>query len=227
MTAIRLVALDMAGTTVADGGLVEAAFADAMASVGIATDDPAMPDHLQVVRETMGQSKIVVFRGLLGEEARAQQANAAFEQAYADRVRDGQVSALPGAEGLFEQLRAAGIKVALTTGFAAVTRKVLVDHLGWTNLVDGAFSPGAGVRGRPYPDLILTAVLALQIDDVASVAVAGDTVSDLQAGSAAGASVVAGVLTGAHDRATLRTAPHTHILDSVADLAPLLINRGG
>lgn len=224
-TPIRLAVLDMAGTTVADGGLVEAAFGDAMAAVGITAADPAMPGHLQVVRDTMGQSKIVVFRRLLGEEARAQQANAAFERAYADRVRDGHVRALPGAEALLATLREQGVKIALTTGFAAPTRQAIIDHLGWSGLVDGAFSPGAGVRGRPHPDLVLTALMALEIDDVAALAVAGDTVSDLQAGTAAGASLVAGVLTGAHDRATLEGAPHTHILDSVADLGPLIAER--
>jgi len=30
------------------------------------------------------------------------------------------------------------------------------------------------------------------------------------------------VLTGAHDRATLETAPHTHILDSIAELPAVL-----
>jgi phosphoglycolate phosphatase-like HAD superfamily hydrolase len=56
------------------------------------------------------------------------------------------------------------------------------------------------------------------------VAVAGDTTSDLVAGTAAGASVVAGVLTGAHDRAQLETAPHTHILDSIADLPAVTLD---
>jgi len=65
-------------------------------------------------------------------------------------------------------------------------------------------------------------VLRLEIDSVADVAVAGDTASDLLAGHRAGASVVVGVLTGAHDRATLEAAPHTHIIDSIADLPPLL-----
>jgi phosphoglycolate phosphatase len=61
-------------------------------------------------------------------------------------------------------------------------------------------------------------VLRLGVDDVREVAVAGDTASDLWSGWRAGAGVVAGVLTGAHDRATLAEAPHTHLLDSVADL---------
>ena len=69
----------------------------------------------------------------------------------------------------------------------------------------------------------LAAILALEVDDVRQVAVAGDTANDLLAGTRAGASIVAGVLTGAHDRATLAAAPHTHVLDSVVDLPPLCV----
>jgi phosphoglycolate phosphatase-like HAD superfamily hydrolase len=68
---------------------------------------------------------------------------------------------------------------------------------------------------------VLEAVLRLRVDDVAAVAVAGDTVSDLVAGTRAGAAIVAGVLTGAHDRAALAGAPHTHILTSIAELPAL------
>jgi phosphoglycolate phosphatase-like HAD superfamily hydrolase len=35
--------------------------------------------------------------------------------------------------------------------------------------------------------------------------------------------VVAGVLTGAHGRAELAAAPHTHLLDSVADFPALCL----
>ena len=88
--------------------------------------------------------------------------------------------------------------------------------------VKATLSPADAGRGRPFPDMILAAVLRLEIDDVRAVAIAGDTVSDLLSGTRAGAGVVAGVLTGAHDRATLETAPHTHILDSIADLPAVL-----
>jgi phosphoglycolate phosphatase-like HAD superfamily hydrolase len=64
--------------------------------------------------------------------------------------------------------------------------------------------------------------MRLELDAVQEIVVAGDTVSDLVAGTAAGASIVAGVLTGSHDRAQLEAAPHTHILDSIADLPGVL-----
>ncbi len=94
--------------------------------------------------------------------------------------------------------------------------------LGWEKLVDLWLAPSETRRGRPYPDLVLEALLRLQIDDVRAVAVAGDTVSDLVAGTRAGAAIVAGVLTGAHGREQLGSAPHTHILESIAELPALL-----
>ncbi|MGW5071168.1 hypothetical protein ACWEQJ_34820, partial [Streptomyces cyaneofuscatus] len=57
-----LVVLDMAGTTVADGGLVEQAFSAAAERLGVR---PGSGDHehqLAYVRATMGESKISVFR---------------------------------------------------------------------------------------------------------------------------------------------------------------------
>lgn len=54
------------------------------------------------------------------------------------------------------------------------------------------------------------------------IAVAGDTGYDMLTGVRAGASVVAGVLTGAHDEARLRADGATHVLGSVAELPGLL-----
>jgi phosphonatase-like hydrolase len=167
----------------------------------------------------MGQSKIVVFRAVFGgDEERAQDANRRFEAAFDGAVSRGEIEALPGAETALEAFRARGARVCLTTGFSSGTRERLMDVLGWRDLVDLSLSPGDGVRGRPYPDLILSALMRLEVDAVQEVAVAGDTASDLVAGTAAGAAVVAGVLTGAHDRAQLSAAPHTHVLDSIAEL---------
>jgi phosphonatase-like hydrolase len=219
---IRLAVLDMAGTTVRDEGIVESSFLLALESIGIPRDDPAMAGRLEYVQATMGQSKIEVFRGLLDDEELAQRATRGFEAAVAETVRAGAVSALPGAEDTFEALRSAGVKICLTTGFAPETQQLIVDALGWGEAVDLTLAPGDGLRGRPYPDLALHALVQLGIDDVRSIAVAGDTANDLLAGWRAGAGVVAGVLTGAHGRAELEAAPHTHILDSVAQLPAAL-----
>ncbi|WP_437114696.1 phosphonatase-like hydrolase [Streptomyces longispororuber] len=223
-THIGLAVLDMAGTTVADGGLVERAFAAAARELGV---EPGSADHaakLDYVRATMGESKISVFRHLFGAEDLARRANAAFEKAYGELVDGGLVAPVDGAREAIEELRADGRTVVLTTGFARVTQDAILAALGWRDLADLTLCPAdAGGRGRPYPDMVLAAFLRTRAaDSVREVAVAGDTAYDMRSGVRAGAGVVAGVLTGAHDRAALTDAGATHVLPSVADLPALL-----
>ena len=75
--------------------------------------------------------------------------------------------------------------------------------------------------GRPAPYLIFQAMQKTLVHPVARVAAIGDTTLDLQAGANAGAGWVIGVLSGAHDLATLGRIPHTHLLPSIAEV-PLL-----
>jgi phosphoglycolate phosphatase len=209
----------MAGTTVADDGLVERAFTVAMVHQGVEIGTPAFEEMLAVVRETMGQSKIEVFRRLSGgDETAAEKANAAFEQAYSDLVREGAVKALPDAAAAIARLRRAGIPVTLTTGFAKPTQDAIVDALGWRDAIDGLICPSADVRGRPHPDMVLAAAAAAGVDDLATVVVAGDTPSDIAAGLRAGAGLVVGVLTGTGDAAALTAAGAHAVIDTIGDL---------
>ncbi|WP_434404128.1 phosphonatase-like hydrolase [Streptomyces sp. NBC_01353] len=212
----NLVVLDMAGTTVADGGLVEQAFAAAAERLG---EDPAT--MIDYVRATMGESKISVFRHLFGgDETRAQQANLAFEAAYGELVSGGRIAPIPGAAETIAELKGQGRTVVLTTGFARVTQDAILDALGWRDLVELTLCPAdAGGRGRPYPDMVLAAFLRTGVvDDVRQIVVAGDTSYDMLSGVRSGAGIVAGVLTGAHDEGALKEHGATHVLTSVADL---------
>ena len=225
----KLIVLDMAGTTVADGGLVERAFERAAEALGV---EPGSADHatkLQYVRDTMGESKISVFRRLFGTEELARRANSAFEQAYGELVDGGLIAPIPGAREAVEKLRADGRTVVLTTGFARVTQDAILDALGWQDLADLTLCPAdAGGRGRPYPDMVLAAFLRTgAADDVRATVVAGDTAYDMLSGRRAGAGTVAGVLTGAHDRATLTANGATHVLGSIAELPALLAREPG
>ncbi len=222
MSPITLAVLDMAGTTVADDGLVLRAFAAAAEAGGLPAEGPEADAARQYVLDTMGQSKIVVFRAIFGDEDRAQAANAAFETTYDSLIDQGLAEPIPRAEKAITTLREAGIKVALTTGFSRSTQDKLLVALGWKTLADLTLSPAEAGRGRPYPDLILTALLKLSIDDVHQIAVLGDTSNDVLSGIRSGASIVAGTLTGAHDEQQLRDAGATHIVPSVTEFAELL-----
>lgn len=215
---VELVVLDMAGTTVLDDGVVESAFQRAAERTGVADRMP-WREALGYVRDTMGQSKIDVFTHLAGgDRSAAERATAAFEGAYAEIVAEQGVTPIAGAADAIQGLKDAGLAVVLTTGFAPVTRDALIDGLGWRGLIDLALSPVDAGRGRPAPDLVLTALLRTGASSVSAVAVAGDTVSDVESGRRAGAGFVAGVLTGAHDRTALTAAGADAVLPDVTAL---------
>jgi phosphonatase-like hydrolase len=217
----------MAGTTVRDDNTVMEAFAAAVSSQNLPV--PAFNEAMKHARDTMGHSKIEVFRHIFGDEDAAQAANAAFERHYAGAVADGEIAPVPGAEELFAACRSAGIKVCLSTGFSPVTRDAIIAALRWEPLVDLVLSPADAGRGRPWPDMPLTALLRLGGDSVATLAVVGDTPADIESGLRAGAGLVVGVLSGDSQRAGLEAVPAATglpgtplILESVADLLPHL-----
>ena len=224
MSDVTVACLDMAGTTVRDDGTVLEAFSAAITAqnLPVAAYNQAMTD----VRSSMGQSKIEVFRRILGDEAAARKANEAFEDHYTAAVRAGAVAPMPGAVETITRLREAGVRVCLATGFSPATRDAIIGQLGWGGLVDLVLSPadaGFWGRGRPWPDLPLTALLFLHGGAVRELAVAGDTASDVESGLRAGAGLVAGVLTGASSRADLEQADAPLILDTIADILPYVI----
>jgi phosphoglycolate phosphatase len=222
---IQLAVIDMAGTTVADDGLVVRSFEAAATAAGLPETGDERQSARQYVLDTMGQSKIVVFRALFGSEEPAQCANAAFESAYEGLIDDGHAEPIPGAAEAITRLRDAGVKVALTTGFSGTTQEKLLAALGWQSLADLVLAPGDGVRGRPYPDLILTALIRLQADGVSRVAALGDTSNDVDSALRAGCAIAAGTLTGAHDERQLREAGATHVVPSVVQFADLILNE--
>ncbi|HEX3793205.1 MAG TPA: phosphonatase-like hydrolase [Acidimicrobiales bacterium] len=216
-----LAVLDMAGTTVRDDGAVDEAFTSALTTVGI---DPASARFEQArlyVLDTMGQSKADVFAALLGPDE-AVRATEAFAVAYENIVAEGRIEPMAGAVETFAELRRRGVRVCLTTGFAPSTRQALIEALGWWDLIDLALSPADCGRGRPEPDMIFGAMERLGVTDAAAVVVVGDTTSDLEAGSRAGAGAVIGVLSGAHDEETLLAAPHTDLIGGISELIGVL-----
>ena len=220
---IQLAVVDMAGTSVADNGLVVSAFDAAATAVGLPESGAERANARQYVLDTMGQSKISVFRALFGSEDVAQQANAAFERAYERLIDEGNAAPIDGAAQAISRLRHSGIRVALSTGFSGTTQEKLLAALGWQSLADLVIAPGDGVRGRPYPDLILTALMRLEIDSVANVATLGDTSSDIESALRAGAAIAGGALTGAHNEQQLRTAGATHVFGSITEFADLIL----
>lgn len=218
---LELAVVDMAGTTVREGGLVERSMRRSIERV--AGQVPA--DFERRFRATRGTAKSDMCRNLLaGDQVAAGRALAFFDEEMHLAVDRGEVAPLPGADEALLRLVNGGLKVCLTSGFSRGLCDHLLDVLAWRSAVDLVLSAEEVGRGRPWPDLVLTAVLRLEVESVHHVATVGDTVNDLVAGHRAGAAVVAGVLTGAHSGAELAAGPLTHLVENVGAFAAVVAN---
>ncbi len=220
MSEIKLVVFDMAGTTVADNGEVFNAFVDTLKQHQL----EFTPEQVRRVRGSSKREAVFNFipqgpnRSQLAEEVYR-----SFREHLAQRYKTNGVTPIAGAEEVFRRLSAAGIKVALNTGFDRDITRLLLQALEWEDGIVDAVVCGDDVRqGRPAPYLIFHAMESTGITSAQNVVNVGDTAMDLQAGKNAGVSVNVGVLSGAHKRNVLEDAPHTHILPSVADLLSVL-----
>jgi phosphonatase-like hydrolase len=217
-----LVVCDLAGTTVYDRGEVPAAFADALREAAVPFD----PAEITAWR---GASKREVIARLLGRDGapattvaeRLPRVYGRFHTLLAERLAGVETLSLPGVRQAFERLHQAGMRIALSTGFDRALVEQLLAAVDWTHFLDAWISGDDVAHGRPAPDMILQAMDRCGVADPGRVAVVGDTRLDLEAALNARARWRIGVLTGAHDRATLAAAPHTHLLPSVADLPAL------
>jgi phosphonatase-like hydrolase len=217
----ELVVTDFAGTTLSDGGAVLGAYRQALGQYEI----PFTEEDLAAQR---GATKRAVFRMLAGRvrdgsdaDALAEAAHACFQAALRREYESGDVHEVCGAEAALRELKGAGVKIALGSGFDRGLVELLLGRLGWQALFDHVTSSDDVPRGRPAPYMIFRPMMELGIVDVGRVAVVGDTALDLQAGANARAGWVIGVLSGAHDLETLGVTPHTHLLPSVACLPSL------
>lgn len=218
---LDLVALDMAGTTIDDHGLVYTALAASVRETGASV----APLDLQT---WMGTDKVTAIDALIrlgGVTPNPDSTAAAFERfriILAESYQATPPVALPGVEKALEQLKSLGVSIALTTGFDDAIALPILDLLGWRigDLLDAVVTTSDVPSGRPAPYLIHRAMERTGTIDVRRVLAAGDTFVDL--GAARNAGVIAvGVLTGSLSRAELESQPHDYILDSVAEILHL------
>jgi phosphoglycolate phosphatase len=222
---IELVVLDMAGTTIEEHGAVYAALHDAVAAQGGDVTDTQVQDW-------MGTDKRVALRALaeLGgagtlDDAAVERAYGTFRELLADRYRRRRPAPIPGVPEALAKLRADGVRVALTTGFARDVAEPLLVSLGWVvggDLIDAVVCVDEVAAGRPAPYLIFRAMERTGVLAVDRVLAAGDTIVDLQAATNAGVAAAVGVGTGKLGLDELARHPHTHLLPSAAELPGLV-----
>ena len=225
--AIQLVVFDMAGTTVYDGDAVNVCLRAALDAAGFTVTRDA-------VNGVMGLPKPEAIRqlALSGAADPATITPALVAATHADFVArmiryyedDPAVRGTDGATAVFQRLHAAGVKVALDTGFSRDIADIILRRFGWVRdgLVDATVTSDEVARGRPFPDLVLRAMALTGVTDPRVVAKVGDTPADLREGEAAGCGVVVGVTSGSHTRDELLPWPHTHLIEHLDELPPIL-----
>ncbi|MBC7275048.1 phosphonatase-like hydrolase [Nocardioides sp.] len=224
----QLAALDMAGTTVDEGGLVYDVLETTVAD---AAGEPVPRDLLQ---QWKGTSKREAIQGLLrglGQDPSTAQVDKIFD-GFGERLvtayRESPPQPIPGVPEMFATLRSRGVKVALQTGYSTEIAAAILDGLGWTvgadtgSTVDAVITSDLVPASRPAPYLVFRCMEATGVQDVRRVLVAGDTPNDLGAGTNAGAGFVVGVATGSFTHDQLAGESRTHLLPSTADLPSLL-----
>lgn len=222
---IRLASLDMAGTTLDEGGIVY----DLLRETVEGELGDRIPDD--VFGRWTGTGKREAIEGLLselgGDTTRTDDLFAGFSRRLDDAYRDRPAVALAGVEAAMAALRADGVSVVLQTGYTREVAQSLLDAVGWGvgSTIDALVTSDDVSASRPAPYLVFRSMEVVGVRSVSEVLVAGDTPNDLGAGMSAGAAMVVGVLSGASSARELGRHPHTHLVDSVADLPDLLMSR--
>lgn len=222
--AFDLVALDMAGTTLDEGGMV---YDVLQASVADAIGQPVPSELVTAWKGTSKEEAAVGMLTGLGHDASPQTVStlmADFTERITLAYRETPPKPIPGVEEMFATLRSRGVKIALQTGYSARIADAILSGVGWSvgETIDALVTSDAVAASRPAPYLIFHCMEATGVTDVRRVLAAGDTPNDLGAGTNAGCGYVVGVATGSFTHEQLAVHPHTHLLDSTASLAELL-----
>jgi phosphoglycolate phosphatase len=220
---VSLVCCDVIGAGAADDSVLERAFAEAIATQGVVGGTAAYVKAMVQFDRTRGWPPMAVMRTLFpGDEIRAQAAYLAFERSFQAVVDRFGVLPLPGANEALAKLTAAGVKVCLVSSLSRPALSLLIERLNWWQRADLVLSGDDVARGFPWPDLILTAILRLGIDDVRNVAVLTACEGGVLAARRAGVRLAVGMLADVDDTARLRRSGATYLLADMGELPDLV-----
>lgn len=225
--AFDLAALDIAGTTVREGGTVYRVLRS------VIEDRVGAPLPDDVLDRWTGTSKREAVAGLLREMtgrvqgAAVEATYSAFTAALLDAYRATPPTLMPGAVEAVSRFRADGVRVVLQTGYDREIAELVLDAAGWRvgQDIDGLVTSDQVAASRPAPYLVFHAMELVGAQDVRRVIVAGDTRNDVLAGINAGAGLVAGALSGEGTPQTFSPFAGRfgfHVIDDVGELTSLI-----
>jgi phosphonatase-like hydrolase len=222
---IDLVIFDLNGTLIEDRLVVSRCLLETLGEAGVEV-------NAEAIREVMGLAKTEAIQRLIEQSDQREEMSARAGEIHAEFVarmlrhyqNDSDVMEISGASEVLSRLSKRNVRIALSTSFPRVVMQAMLDRMGWMRqgLISATVASDEVRRGRPHPDLIQYLMKRLFVRDARRLAKVGDTPADLLEGANAGCEMVIGVTTGAHLRNHLVQFPHSHIIDSVAELPGLL-----
>lgn len=227
MLPVELVVFDLAGTTVKDDGSIATAFRNAMAAFKYEIPDaeiyPLMgyhkPQAIQMMLEKFEpDAELITEDYIMAIHQRFQQEMIRYYESTS------LLEPLPYAEEIFEKLHGYGVKVGLNTGFSKAIADTIMDRLGWIRkgLADFLVASNQVPAGRPHPFMIEHLMKMAGIRESAKVVKVGDTEVDVMEGRNAGCRFSIAVTTGAFTREGLVPYNPDFIIDSLAEIEPIL-----
>jgi len=138
---------------------------------------------------------------------------------YAEHALD-VTAPYPGIIELLDELRARGVKLAVVSNKGDFAVQELADHF-WKGQLDFAVGEREGIRRKPAPDTVLTALEALDVTPQEAVYI-GDSEVDVATAAAAGLDCIC-VTWGFRSVETLLEAGATQLVDTCDELLKLIV----
>ena len=214
---IKLVVLDMAGTTVNEHNVVYKTLHKSIVEAGCPCSLSDVLEHgagkekHQAIKDILGSLKLVADDLSIFENFKV-----ALKEAYASL----EVSTFEKMDKLFTNLRENNVKIVLNTGYNSQVARNLIEKLRWQQGRDFDFLITADdvSKGRPHPDMIKLAMKKTRITNANQVLKAGDSAIDIEEGKNAGCGLSIGVTTGAQTAEQLNSAHPDYIVDQLHDI---------
>lgn len=143
-------------------------------------------------RASFGQRNDRILRAWLGAEATDEtirRIGDAKEVAYRTLMREDGLDGLPGARAWIERLAARGWRQAIASSAPRLNVEAVLDVLGWHGKFEAIVAAEDVRRGKPDPEVFLTAAARLGVEPGACVVVE-DAAAGVAAGRSAGMRVI-------------------------------------
>lgn len=221
---IKMMVLDMAGTTVDEDNVVYKTLRKAI------IDEGYNISLQQVLNLGAGKEKKAAIQDIMQETFNEttphiiENIYTAFKNDLKKAYHNLSIKQQPGAEELFKQLKEKNILVVLNTGYNKATATLLLEKLQWKmgTTIDAVITADDVQQQRPHPDMILLAMEQFNITSANEVAKVGDSIIDIEEGINAGCGLSIGITTGAHSKEQLATAKPHFIIDNLVKLITLV-----